>query len=153
MGGGVGERADYLEQLDHGAGPAVGDDQRQRVLVLGAGVDEVDLDAVDLGRELRQRVQPLFDPPEVVLARPVVGERPERRELNALGAVVDQLLARPARGLDAAPQVVDLLGGDLDLERPDPGLDNGAHEAASRSDANADRSSREKISGSSHAAK
>ncbi len=31
--GRVGQRADGVEQLDHGAGPAVGNDQRQRVLV------------------------------------------------------------------------------------------------------------------------
>ena len=56
--GRVGERADGLEQLDDRAGPAVGHDQRQRVLVRRPHVDEVDLDPVDLGRELRQRVQP-----------------------------------------------------------------------------------------------
>ena len=56
--GRVRERADGLEQLDHRAGPAVGDDQRQRVLVGGLHVDEVDVDPVDLGPELRQRVEP-----------------------------------------------------------------------------------------------
>ena len=50
------ERADGLEQLDDRAGPAVGHDQRQRVLVSRLDVDEVDLDPVDLGRELRERV-------------------------------------------------------------------------------------------------
>jgi pimeloyl-ACP methyl ester carboxylesterase len=34
-------------------------------------VDEVDVDAVDLGDELRQRVQPRVDAPEVVIRRPV----------------------------------------------------------------------------------
>ena len=94
-----GQRLDRLEQLDHRARPAVGHDQRQRVLVLGAHVDEVDVDPVDLGDELRQRVQPLGDAAEVVLVRPVVGERLQRRQLDPLRAVVDQLLARPARRL------------------------------------------------------
>ena len=49
----IGERADRLEQLDDRARPAVGHDQRQRVVVLRLDVDEVDLDPVDLGRELR----------------------------------------------------------------------------------------------------
>ena len=40
--GRVGQRADDLEHLDHRAGPAVRDDQRQRVLVLRPDVDEVD---------------------------------------------------------------------------------------------------------------
>ena len=55
--GRVGQRADGLEQLDDRAGPAVRHDQRQRVLMPRPDVDEVDLHAVDLGRELRQRVQ------------------------------------------------------------------------------------------------
>ncbi len=55
--GRVGERADRLEQLDHRAGPAVRHDQRQGVLVLGFDVDEVDVDPVDLGRELRERIE------------------------------------------------------------------------------------------------
>src|SRR4026208_826164 len=50
----VGEGANGLEELDDGAGPAVGHDQRQRVLVGRLDVDEVDVHAVDLGLELRQ---------------------------------------------------------------------------------------------------
>ena len=50
---GIGERLDDLQLLDDRARPPVGDDQRQRVLVLGAQMDEVNVDAVDLGRELR----------------------------------------------------------------------------------------------------
>ncbi len=49
----VGQRADDLEELQDRAWPAVRDDQRQRVLVLRLHVDEVDVEAVDLGRELR----------------------------------------------------------------------------------------------------
>jgi hypothetical protein len=37
-------------------------------------LDEVDVHAVDLGDELRQRVQPLRDAPEVVLVQPVATE-------------------------------------------------------------------------------
>ena len=55
--GRVGERADGLEQLDDRARPAMRHDQRQRVFVLGAHVDEVDVEPVDLGRELGQGVR------------------------------------------------------------------------------------------------
>ena len=41
----VGERADDVQQLDDRAGPAVDEDQRQRVLVRRADVDEVDVEA------------------------------------------------------------------------------------------------------------
>jgi hypothetical protein len=51
--GRIGERADDLKQLEDRAGPPVGDDQRQRVLVRRPDMDEVDVEAVDLGLELR----------------------------------------------------------------------------------------------------
>ena len=74
MLGRVGKRPNGVEHLDHRAGPAVSHDQRQRVLVRRADVDEVEIHAVDLGDELRQRVQPLRDAPEVVLVQPVATE-------------------------------------------------------------------------------
>ncbi len=77
-----------------------------------------------------KRVQPLGDSAEVVLARPVVGERLQRRQLDALRAVVDQLLARPARRLDATAQVVQPFLRQLDVEGLDlgGGLDGAAHD-------------------------
>ena len=90
--GRVGQRADRVEQLDHRAGPAVGHDQRQRVLVRRRDVDEVDVHGVDLRDELRQLVQPRLDPPEVVLVQPVAGERLRWRRA-----------ARPATGRRPAP--------------------------------------------------
>jgi len=55
--GGIRQRLDDLQLLDDRAGPPVGDDQRQRILVPGADVDEVDVEPVDLGDELRQGVE------------------------------------------------------------------------------------------------
>ena len=127
VSGRVGQRADGVEQLDDRAGPAVGHDQRQRVLMPRLDVDEVDLDPVDLGRELRQRVQSRLDLAPVVVGRPVAGERLQRRQLHALGAVIDELLGRPARRLDPASQVGELRFGNLDLERAYVGLGGNAH--------------------------
>ena len=84
---GIGQRLDDLELLDDRARPAVRDDHRQRILVLRADVQEVDVDAVDLGEELRERVEPRLDLAPVVLRRPVVGEGLHRRELHALRGV------------------------------------------------------------------
>jgi hypothetical protein len=39
----------------------------------------MDVHAVDLGRELREFVQPLVDPSEVVVGYPIAGELPKRR--------------------------------------------------------------------------
>jgi hypothetical protein len=80
----VAERADDVQHLDDRARPAVGDHERQRVLVRRLDVDEVDVEAVDLRDELRQGVQPRLDSPEVVLGAPVANELLPRRELNAL---------------------------------------------------------------------
>ena len=120
-------------------------------------VDEVDLDPVDLGRELRERVQPRLDPAEVVVLRPVPGELLGRSELHALGAILDELLARPPRGGDAPAEVVDLLVRDVDAEGADIRgcVDSSAHNflLCYRSERNAARTSVEKSSGSSQAAK
>ena len=114
--GRVRQRPDGVDHLDHGAGPAVGHDQRQRILMRRLDVDEVDVHAVDLADELRQRVQTRLDPPEVVLVQPVTRERLQRLQLDALRAVGRQLGARPACRADALAQVVQLLCGDVDLE-------------------------------------
>ena len=156
VGGRVGEGSDDLEHLDHRAGPTMRDDHRQGVLVLRADVDEVDVHAVDLGHELRQRVELRLTAPPVVPVQPVAGERLSGRQLHALRAVGDQLLARPPRCGNSTAQVVDRLLRKLDVEGPDlgRGLDARAHsDLPSRSDVNAARISSAKISGSSHAAK
>ena len=94
--GRVGEWADGLEQLDDRARPAVRHDQRQRVLVGRLHVDEVDVQPVDLGLELRQRVESRLTPAPVVLGRPVAGELLHRRQLHALRPIGDEFLGRPA---------------------------------------------------------
>jgi hypothetical protein len=53
----LGERSDHVKVLDDGAGPAVGEDERRRVIATRADVHEVDPRAVDLGDELGQRVE------------------------------------------------------------------------------------------------
>ena len=67
VGGRVGERPDDVQHLDDRAGPAVGDDHGQGVRVRRPDVDEVDVEAVDLGQVLRDGVQPRRDPAEVVV--------------------------------------------------------------------------------------
>jgi hypothetical protein len=100
------------------AGPAVGHDQRQSVLVRRPDVDQVDVHPVDLGRELRQRVESRLARAPVVLGRPEARERLERGQLHALRPVGDELSRGPARGGDAAA-LGELLLRDLDPERAD----------------------------------
>jgi len=117
--GRVGERPDDPEHLDDRAGPAVRDDQRQRVLVPGPDVDEVDVQPVDLGHELRQRVQLRLAPAPVVVGGPVAGELLDRGQLHALRPVPDEFSRGPARRGDAPPQAGDRFPGHVDPEWPD----------------------------------
>src|SRR5262249_5343253 len=80
-------------------------------------VNEVDVPAVDLRLELRQRVQPRLTPAPVVIGRPVARERLHRRQLHALRPIIDELLRGPARRGDATAQLVDLPLREVDLER------------------------------------
>ena len=73
---GIGQRIDDLQLLDDGAGPSVRNDERQRVLVLRADVDEVDVEPVDLGDEVRQRLEPRLALAPVVLRRPIAARAP-----------------------------------------------------------------------------
>jgi hypothetical protein len=72
-------------------------------------VDEVDLDPVDLGCELGERVQSLLALAPVIVGRPVAGERLQRRQLHALGAVGNELCRRPPRRGYPAAEVVQVL--------------------------------------------
>jgi len=67
----IGERADDLHLLDHRTRPAVGDDHWQRVLMLRADMDEMDVEPIDLGNEIWQGVELCLAPAPVVFARPV----------------------------------------------------------------------------------
>ena len=84
-------------------------------------VDEVDVHAVDLGHELRERVQASLDAMEVVFRGPKAGERLQRGELHSLRAIVDKLLGGPARRFDATAKLGELVTRELEMEPPDLG--------------------------------
>ena len=108
MGGRIGQRLDDLQLLDDRAGPAVRDDERQRILMLRTNVDEMDVEPVDLGDEVRQGVQPRLDLAPVVLGRPIARELLNRRELHALRVIRDGFPLGPSRRRDAPAQFVDV---------------------------------------------
>jgi hypothetical protein len=55
-------------------------------------MDEVDVEVVDLGQELRESVQPRLEPPEVVVVAPVPDELLHRRHWHPLRVIGDGLL-------------------------------------------------------------
>ena len=119
---GIRERLDDLQLLDDRAGPPVRDDQRQRVLVLGADVDEVDVEPVDLGDELRQGVQFRLALAPVVVGPPVARELLHHRERHALRVVGDRLALGPPGRVDAPAQLGELLLRKTDLKRANSGV-------------------------------
>ena len=113
----IGKRINDLQLLDNRAGPSMRDDERQRILMLRTNVNEMNVQPIDLGDELRKPVQLRLALAPVVLRLPIARECLHRRELHALRLVVDGLLLGPARGRDASTQVIEGRLGDLDLER------------------------------------
>src|SRR3954452_7975128 len=97
----IGQGIDDLQLLDDRAGPSVRDDERQRIFMLRANVNEVDVQAIDLGDEVLYGLQLLLALAPVVLLRPVARERLHHRELWALRDVIDGLLFWEASGDDA----------------------------------------------------
>src|SRR5690606_40931590 len=74
-----------------------GEDDRERVGMRGAGVQEVDVQPVDLGAELRQRGEPRLDHPPVVLLGllgPVTAQLPQAGERDPLRPVADRPVTR-----------------------------------------------------------
>jgi hypothetical protein len=53
MGRGIGQWIDDLELLNDRAGTPVRDDERQRLVVFRANVNEVNVEPIDLGDEVR----------------------------------------------------------------------------------------------------
>ena len=101
----IGQRLDDLQLFDDRAGPPMGDDERQRILVRGANVKEVDVEPIYLGDEVRLGIQSPFAGSPVVLARPIAGELLHERKRHTLRVVSDGLALRPPRRVDPPSQL------------------------------------------------
>ena len=120
--GGIDQRIDDLQLMDDRAGPAVRNDDRQCVRVLRADVDEMNVQSIDPGDELRQGVQPRLHLAPVVLRRPVARDVLHQRERDALRIVRDGLFLGPLRGGNAPAEVLKLGLGHVDGEGADRGI-------------------------------
>jgi hypothetical protein len=99
----VDERVDDLQLLDNRARPSVRDDDRQGILMLRANVNEMNVQPVDLGDEVRQGVQPRFDLAPFVFRRPIASEFLDGRERHALRCI--RFPVRPPGRVDALAQI------------------------------------------------
>src|SRR5947209_6960719 len=82
-------------------------------------VNEMNVQPIDLGHELREGIEPRLEPPEVVVGAPVAREFLHRRQLHALRSICDGLLVWPDRRGDAPAQVGDRFFGNVDAEGTD----------------------------------
>ena len=85
-------------------------------------MDEVNVQSTDLGHELRQGVQPVFDLAPVVFRLPVMGEFLHRRELHALRFIRDRFPVRPLRCAYAPAKIDKLHFRDVHSERANAGI-------------------------------
>ena len=69
--GGISQWIDDLQLLDDRAGPAVRDDERQRIFMFRTNMNEMNVEPVDLGDELRQGVEPRLRLSPIVAGAPV----------------------------------------------------------------------------------
>jgi len=84
--------------------------------MLGADLNEVDVETVDRSDELRQGIQPRLNLSPVVVVRPILGELLHGRELDALRCIADKFAARPSCGGDAPAEVDEVCCGEVDAE-------------------------------------
>ncbi len=82
-------------------------------------MNEVNIQPVDLGDELRHGVEPRFHFPPVVFGLPVAHEFLDGRQGYALGVIVDGLLLGPAGRGQAPAEIDQRLFGHVDTERAD----------------------------------
>ena len=85
----------------------------------GPDVQEVNINAVDLGQALTKTVElPLAAPP-VITRTPVVDESLDERQGRTLRPVIDQFGVGPAREFEPSPQIVKTLWFDREREGND----------------------------------
>src|SRR5579863_4151499 len=93
--GWLGQRPDDVEILDHRARPPMGENQWCRVRPAGPDMQEVDRLPVDLGDELRIRVEPRLHRPPVEPVQPVPRQLPNPLDGLPIGIPHPRPLIRP----------------------------------------------------------
>jgi hypothetical protein len=126
MGGGIAERTNDLQEFYDRAGPAVGHEQRQGVLMRRAYVHEVNVEPVDLGHKLRQGIQLRLHLAPVVVRPPVAYELLDLGQPHALGLIGDRLPVGPPRRRDPSAEVDEALFRNVDAEGADCEIGHGA---------------------------
>ncbi|MGY3587710.1 hypothetical protein ACVIF9_006387 [Bradyrhizobium sp. USDA 4350] len=118
----IGQRLDHLVEFDHRSRPAMGDDQRPRLRVLRAGMDEVDVEPVDLGGELAESIELRLALPPIIGLGPIAADILDPLQWRALAPVVDQFGFRPAGPAQPGAEILKNIVADGDAKRTDGGI-------------------------------
>src|SRR5260221_13233929 len=94
---GIGKWIDNLQLLDDRAGPPVRDDERQRILMFRANVDEMNVEPIDLGHELREGFHLRLALAPIVIRSAIAREGLSRRHLHASRCIRDRVPFWPSR--------------------------------------------------------
>ena len=97
-------------------------DQRQCLFVFGTDVNEMNVQSMDLGQELRQGVQFCLDLAPVIPCRPIPRQRLNRRELYSLCGICNGLAFGELCSVDAPPQFGQFGFRNIHLEWANGGL-------------------------------
>jgi len=108
------------------------EDDRQCVFMTRTNVQEVNVEAVDLGAELRKAIQFRLATTPVVVRPPILDERPKLCERYALRPILDCLTFRPARLLQTLFQITESALRRLILEWRDSGVGLGEQAGPAR---------------------
>ena len=128
---GINQWIDDLQLLDRRAGPPVRDDDRQRILMFRTNVNEMNVQPIDLGHELRYGVQSRLALAPIVFLRPIVSEFLNRRELHTLRWIRDGFPVGPPRRGKAEVKVIADIAGDEPAETGSRrGVESGAMESS-----------------------
>src|SRR5258707_8206711 len=116
VAGGIAERADDLHELHNRSRPSVRENDRQRVLLRRAHVNEMNANPTDLSPVLREGVDASLTAAPVILVAPVRNERLRLLKGDALRPVADGFALGPPHGGESALKIVQRCLRYTDLE-------------------------------------
>src|SRR5271154_4010919 len=108
MSRGIGERIDDLQLFGDRAGPSVRNNERQRTFVFRTNVNEMNVQPIDFGDELRQCVQFSLALSPIVISSPIAREGLSRLELDALRCICNRFSFGPLCRVDSPAQFAKL---------------------------------------------
>lgn len=77
-------------------------------------MEEMNVEAINLGLKLAQRIQPRLAGPPIIMVPPMLDQRANIRQLCALAPIVDQLCLGPARAINPLVQIDQIRLGNIE---------------------------------------